>query len=67
MQKYVYVRSPLKAAQLLEIGFSYIKAPFGSKTPMFIFSLTDSLQSVLDSGFIMGEDYIIRDGAIVNF
>lgn len=67
MQKYVYVRSPMKAAQLLERGFSYIKAPFGSKNPMFIFSMTDALQTVLDNSFVVGEDYIVRDGALVNF
>lgn len=67
MQKYVYVRSPLKAAQLLEAGFSYMKAPFDSDNSVFIFDANDSLLQVLQSSFALGEDYIVQDGARMNF
>lgn len=67
MQKFIYVRSPLKAAQLVEAGFSYMKAPFESNIPMFIFSYDESMMPILQADFALGEDYIIRDGALVAF
>lgn len=67
MQKYVYVRSPLKAAQLLNLGFSYIKAPFNTDSPMFIFSVDEKLMRILESQFSVNEDYIVRDGALLTF
>lgn len=67
MQKYVYVKSPMKAAQLLERGFSYIKTPFNSKENMFVFALDEALQHVLSAEFIQGHDYIVRDGALIAF
>lgn len=67
MQKYVYIRSPLKAAQLLEAGFSYMKAPFGSDNSVFIFEVNDALMQFLQRSFTLGEDYIVQDGARMNF
>lgn len=57
----------MKAAQLVEAGFSYIKAPFGSDNPMFIFSAEDALLTYLQNNFTFAEDYIVRDGALMNF
>ena len=67
MQKYVYVRSPLRAAQLIDLGFSYIKAPFNAKEPMYIFSAEDKLMQFLQAEFSVNEDYIVRDGALLTF
>lgn len=67
MQKYIYVRSPLKAAQLVEAGFSYMKALFGVNEPMFIFSYQEAMMPILQADFALGDDYIIRDGALVAF
>ena len=67
MQKYIYIRSPLKAAQLVEAGFSYMKAPFASNNQMFIFAYDESMMPILHSDFAVGEDYVIRDGALLAF
>lgn len=67
MQKYVYVKSPLKAAQLLEKGFSYIKAPLSGAVPMYIFEASEALLRCVQGSFAVGEDYVVRDGALVNF
>lgn len=67
MQKFIYVRSPLKAAQLVEAGFSYMRAPFGTNESMFIFSYDEAMMPILQADFALGDDYIVRDGALVAF
>ena len=67
MQEYVYVRSPLQAAQLLEQGFSYIRTPMGRGDSLYVFEATPALLAVLQEQFTVNEDYIIRSGALINF
>ncbi len=67
MQKYVYMRSPLQAAQLLERGFSYITTPIDRDHSFYVFDATPALLAVLKEQFTVNEDYIIQDGALVNF
>jgi len=68
MQKYVYMRSPLKAAQLLERGFSYVRSPMARGNCFYIFEAVPALLAVLDEQFTVNEDYVLRDGAVmINF
>ena len=67
MQKYIYVKSPMIAAHLLDRGFSYMRVPFGSTNPVFIFSFNDAIIQCLEEECIVGQDYVVRDGAVINF
>lgn len=67
MQKYVYVRSPMKAARLVDAGFSYMKAPFEQSSTMFIFPFNETLIKLLNEDSVDGRDYMIRTGALLVF
>lgn len=67
MQKYVYVRSPLQAAQLLEQGFSYVRTPMGRGDSLYVFMADPALLAVLREQFTVNEDYVIRDSALISF
>lgn len=67
MQKYVFVRTPMKAARLLDAGFSYIQAPYSSQSQMYIFEHTEALMSFLLEHFESAEDYFVKEGALLTF
>ena len=64
--KYIYVRSPLKAAQLLDRGFRSIKAPVARDQSLFIFEYSEALQSYLAEHFALS-DYAVSDRALICF
>ena len=64
--KYIYVRSPLKAAQLLDRGFRSIKAPVARDQSLFIFEYSEALQAYLTEHFAQS-DYTVSDRALICF
>lgn len=61
--KYVYVKSPLKAAELLNKGFHYMLSNTGSGS-VFVFQLTDELNSELVKNFIIDKEYSISENPV---
>lgn len=66
-QKYIYVRSPMKAGELLGNGFSYIKAPLAGEDAVFVFEATDELMKVLLENYTFNKDYTVSCGAKICF
>lgn len=66
MSKYIFVRSPLKAAQLLEKGFSYVKAPVARDQTVFIFEDSGDLRDYLSANF-SAADYSVSNQALICF
>ena len=58
--KYVYIKSPLKAAELLNKGFHYMLSNTGSGG-VFIFQLTDELNEELIENFTIDKEYTISE------
>ena len=67
MQKYVFIKSPMKAAQLLNAGFSYLQAPYNSHSGAYIFEHTEALMIFLLQNFDAADDYMVKDGALLTF
>ena len=67
MQKYVFVRTPMKAARLLDAGFHYLQAPYSSQAQFYVFEHSEALMNFLLEHFDASEDYTIKDGALLTF
>lgn len=64
--QYVFIRSPLKAAQLLEKGFPYTQTPLTKDKSVFIFEASDTLCEYLSEHFSASE-YTISSQALMCF
>ena len=65
-KQYVFVRSPLKAAQLLDKGFPYVKTPFAKDQAIFVFESSDALREYLAEHFAASE-YTVSNQALICF
>lgn len=65
-QKYVYVRSPLTAAELLQEGFTYVKTPMARGQSVFVFAHSDALMAYL-AEHCTEQDYAVADRALLCF